>query len=151
MKVRTTTAITALGMLGVAIVIADEVPTKAPQKLPAAVVDTHELMELFNEPLYEDLKAAMASEPKEKKGWSTIKHEGIRAAEIANLIALRKSDDAAKWDPLARDAQQTALDLVHAATAEDWKKTQAAYTGLIKNCNDCHQAFGGDRAPELEP
>lgn len=152
MKVRkATAALAVLGILGIAIVIGDEIPSKAPEKLPAPVVDTHELMELFNEPLYKDLKKAMASQPKDEKGWSTIKHDGIRAAEIANLIAIRKSDDVAKWDPLARDAQQSALNLVQAATAQDWQKTLSAYTGLIKNCNDCHQTFGHGHAPELEP
>ncbi|MBA3316004.1 MAG: cytochrome c [Planctomycetaceae bacterium] len=140
------------GLFGtVAFVGGDEIPEKAPQKLPTAVVNTHELMEIFSEPLYEHLKADMAKEPADKKAWSHIKHHGIEAAEIANLIAIRETDDAAKWDPLARDAQQSGLDLARAAASQDWPKTQAAYQSLIKNCNDCHQAFGKDKAPELEP
>lgn len=145
-------AVGAAGVLGLAAFVGgDELPTKAPQKLPAPIVDTHELMEVFNEPLYEQLKQAMAAQPTAGAGWNKIKDHGIAAAEIANLIALRKNEDVAKWDPLARDAQQSGIDLAHAAAAKDWNRTRAAYTGLIKNCNDCHQAFAPYVAPQLEP
>ena len=148
------TALTTAGFLGaVAVVVGDELPTQAPERLPAPIVDTHELMEVFNEPLYEHLKADMAKQPADAKAWGHIKDHGIEAAEIANLIAIRQRPevDPQRWDKLARDAQQTGIDLAHAAAAKDWSRTQAAYRALIKNCNDCHTAYGGDHAPQLEP
>jgi len=153
MTSRTSAAIlVAAGVLGtMTFVGGDELPEQAPQKLPAPIVDTHELMELFNEPLYKHLKADMGNEPADDKAWNHIKHHGIEAAEIANLIAIRKSDDVAKWDPLARDAQQSAIELARAAESHDWNKTKSSYEALIKNCNDCHTAFGKDRAPQLKP
>ena len=153
MQSRTSAAVlVSAGVLGtMAFVGGDELPERAPAKLPAPIVDTHELMELFNEPLYKHLKADMANEPADDKAWSHIKHHGIEAAEIANLIAIRKSDDVAKWDPLARDAQQSGIDLARAAGSHDWNKTKSAYASLIKNCNDCHTAFGKGKAPQLEP
>jgi hypothetical protein len=142
------------GLFGVAAIVGgDELPTQAPQRLPAPVVDAHELMEVFSEPLYEHLKQDMASQPADAKAWGHIKDHGIEAAEIANLTAIRKVEPAKQrdWDRLARGAQQAGIDLAHAAAAKDWAKTQAAYKGVIKNCNECHEAHGGDHAPELEP
>ncbi len=149
-----TGALAATGLCGVALVVGDEVPTKAPEKLPTPVVDTHELMEVFYERLYEHLKADMTAEPADKKAWSHLKHHGFEAAELANLVAIRTvEDDAlrAKWAGLSRDGQQAGLDLAAAATAKDWPKTQAAYQSLVKNCNACHEASGDDHAPQLEP
>jgi hypothetical protein len=139
------------GILGtMAIVGGDELPQQAPQKLPAPVVDTHELMELFNEPLYKHLKADIASEPADAKAWNHLKHHGIEAAEIANLIAIRKVENMPKWDAMSRGAQQSGIDLARAAESHDWNKTKSAYEALIKNCNDCHTASGDDHAPQLK-
>lgn len=142
------------GIFAAALVTGDELPTKAPAKLPAPVVDAHELMEVFYERLYEHLKEDMASQPADKAAWGHIKDHGIEAAELANLVAIRQVDDEAlrgKWAGLARDSQQAGLDLAAAAGAQDWAKTQAAYQALVKNCNACHQATGSDHAPALEP
>ena len=160
MTTRTRTAFLATGGLIAAATWAGgaDVPTEAPPKLPAPVIDTHELMELFSGPLYEHLKADMAKQPADKKAWSHIRHHGYEAAEMANLIAIRnpqgegyEAEAVKNWGKLSRDAQQAGLDLAHAAAANDWPKTQAAYKALVKNCNDCHQASGDDHAPEIEP
>ncbi|MGC1274184.1 MAG: hypothetical protein WBC44_10795 [Planctomycetaceae bacterium] len=150
---QTATVLTAGGLCGAAFLAADELPSKAPPKLPAPVVNTHELMEIFNEPLYEHLKQDMASQPADDEVWSHIKHQGIEAAEIANLIAIRKVSgvDQQEWITHCRDAQQSGLDLAHAAAAKDWNKAQASYKDLITNCNDCHTASGIEAAPQLEP
>lgn len=155
MKTRLTAAfLSAGGMFGAALLIADDLPTKAPAKLPTAVVDTHELMEVFYERFYEDLKKEMASQPADKKGWSRLKHHGIEGAELANLLAIRQVGDEAlktKWAAASRDSQQAGLDLAAAASAHDWARTQTAWQALVKNCNACHQATGSDHAPKLEP
>jgi hypothetical protein len=152
MRSRQAVAVLAAGSLFAAMTFlsGDELPEKAPRKLPTAVVDTHELMELFNEPLYKHLKADMETEPADKKAWNHLKHHGIEAAEIANLIAIRKVDDAAKWDPLARGAQQAGLDFARAAGSQDWAKTKSTYQAHINNCNECHKAFGKEKAPQLK-
>ena len=143
------------GLFGAALVVGDE-PAKAPEKLPAAVVDTHELMEVFYERYYEQLKAEAATEPKpdDRRGWTRLKRRGYEAAELANLLAIRTIEDdafAAKWGGLTREAQQTGLDLAAAAAAKDWAKTEAAYQAIVKNCNACHTASGDDHAPQIEP
>ncbi|QDT14966.1 hypothetical protein [Alienimonas californiensis] len=131
----------------------DEVPKTAPQTLPAPVVDMHELMELFNEPLYKSLKKKVAEEPADARAWSGIKHDALAGAEIINLAAIREIGDEHKaaWPELTRTAQQAALDLAHAADAKDWQRTQAAWKSLVANCNDCHQKVAPDGAPMLKP
>ncbi|MFH5804487.1 hypothetical protein [Alienimonas sp. DA493] len=133
--------------------IRDEVPKTAPQTLPAPVVDMHELMELFNEPLYKSLKKKVAEEPGDARAWSGIEHDALAGAEIINLAAIREIGDEHKaaWPELTRSAQQAALDLAHAADAKDWSRTQAAWKALVANCNDCHQKVAPDAAPMLKP
>ena len=130
-----------------------DLPKHAPEKRPAPVVGIHELMELFNEPLYELLKEEMQRKPSDNKGWNTIRDRGLQAAEVINLVAIRKvgREHQQDWPELNRTAQQAGLDLAHAAAAKDWPKTQAAYQALIKNCNDCHEKVAPDHAPILEP
>ena len=132
---------------------AHEVPRQAPSKRPAPIVDIHELMEIFNEPLYERMQEAMQKEPGGNKEWNRLKDAGFEAAEIINLVAIREMGDEhrAVWPELNRTAQQASLDFAHAAAAKDWAKTQKAYRALIENCNDCHQKVAPDHAPTLEP
>jgi hypothetical protein len=121
--------------------------------LPRPIVDTHELMEMFNEPLYHKLKDLVGSQPTDKKGWAQIQEEALRAAEIVNLVAIRERAEGQeqKWQRLTKEAQVAALKLADAAKGRNWKSTTSAYRSLILNCNDCHQAIAPDHAPELEP
>ena len=61
----------ALGVLAAASAQNESPRPKAGARLPKAVVDAHELMEIFSEPLYEDLKKKMASQPKNDWGGSS--------------------------------------------------------------------------------
>ncbi|MEX2579429.1 MAG: hypothetical protein WD342_10255 [Verrucomicrobiales bacterium] len=120
-----------------------------PGELPRAVVDTHDLMSLFNEPLYEYLKKAMQEEPGDKEGWETIADRGWQTAEVANLVAMRNDDR--QWQKFAADLQQAGTDLAEAAEAEDFDKSQEAYRAVIQRCNGCHEESDSDHAPELKP
>ena len=122
---------------------------KPAQQIPQAVVDTHDLMELFNQPLYRYLQKAMQQEPTDDQGWQTIRQRGLQAAEVANLVALRK--DSQQWQQLAGKLQQAGIDLAKAAEGQDFGKTQQAYRTLIERCNACHQTMAPQRAPQLEP
>lgn len=128
-------------------------PGQRKAEVPRPILSTHELMELFNEPLYHELKELVEAEPSDRKGWTRIRDEGLRAAEIVNLVAIRELSEGQEqqWQQLTQEAQSAALDLASAAKRQDWKSTTAAYRSLIKNCNDCHQAIAPDHAPELEP
>ena len=122
---------------------------RSPEAMPHAVVETHDLMELFNQPLYRHLKQAMQQEPTGEQGWKTIRQRGMQAAEVANLVALRKSDP--QWQQLTGELQQAGLKLAETAESKDFAATEQAYRSLLDRCNACHQAMAPGHAPQLEP
>jgi hypothetical protein len=123
-----------------------------PASGPVPVVEAGDLMRLFNKPLYTHLKEAMEGEPNSKEAWSTIRERGLQTAEVANLVAMRRvkpPQDA--WLEGALNLQQAGLALAKAAEARDWDATTRAYTGLINQCNNCHEARAPGKAPMLKP
>lgn len=142
-----------IAFIALAVAAADVEPEafKASDKLPHAVVDTHELMEIFTESLHKDLQAKMAKQPATPREWKVLGRDGYRAAEIANLIAMRKpKENGAEWLALAVEAQKVGVELGDATKKQDWPAAQAAYKAIVKNCNACHQKFEPDHAPKVE-
>ncbi len=122
------------------------------RELPKPILDTHHLMELFNEQVYIYMQEAMKEQPSDSEGWNTIAERGLQAAEVMNLVAIRKSaNEHENWKQLTSETQQAALDLTAAAQTKNFDKTQAAYRGLIQSCNNCHQKIAPDEAPKLQP
>lgn len=117
--------------------------------IPQPIVNTHELMELFNQPMYQLLKAEMDKGLDDPQRWSTIHDRGLQAAEVANLVALRKSDP--QWQSLAGEMQQAGVQLAEAAERKDKELTRKSYRQLIERCNACHQKIAPQEAPSLEP
>ncbi len=144
-----------IGLIAITVATADNEKPAAPakSKLPKAVINTHELMEVFNENLHHDLKEKMAQEPKTARDWKLLKRQGYRAAEIANLVALREAEGGNEklWQELCGEAQQAGLNLAEAAKKQDWAASQKAYQGIIQNCNACHQKTEPEHAPKIEP
>lgn len=128
----------------------EEQPASAPakEKPPRAVVDTHELMELFNQPLLKYMKREM-NKPENERQWQSIADRGWQVAEVANLVALR--NDQPMWIQRSTDLQQAGIQLAKTAKSEDLAATNEAYRAVIQKCNACHQTMGGDHAPELQP
>ena len=119
---------------------------------PAPVVEAGDLMRLFNKPLYTYLKEAMAREPGNDDAWLTIEERGLQAAEVANLVAMRRAKPPQdQWLEGAFNLQQAGLTLAKAAKAKDWEATKGAYVSLIEQCNNCHKARAPDKAPMLRP
>ena len=147
-------AVSAAGML-VTQPYADDTESvrRSHAELPQPVVDTHDLMELFNQPLFKYLKEAMKQEPSGDEGWSTLQERGLQAAEVMNLVAMRDGREAqhANWKKHVRTAYKAGLQLNESAKARDWQKTQAAYQRLVRNCNECHQDVASDHAPQIKP
>lgn len=117
--------------------------------LPRAVVDTHDLMHLFNGPLYKGLKQEMQQEPTGDDQWKMIGDRGWQAAEIANLVALRNDDP--QWRQSAANLQQAAVRLAETAETRNFDATTRAYRGLVERCNACHEAVASEHAPQLMP
>jgi hypothetical protein len=124
-------------------------------RLPNPVMDTAQLMALFNKPLYDLLKEEMADLGQlDEKKRQTIEQRGLQAAEVANLIVLRPHardpQSQARWHAMAAELQQAGLQLAEASEAGEGQAVHQAYTGLIQRCNACHQATAPDHAPKLE-
>ena len=142
-----------LGLLAAASAQNEKPQPKPSAKLPQPVIDAHELMEIFSEPLYEDLKKKMAEQPENDRAWKLLAREGYRAAEVANLIAMREqAEEHAKiWEKESADARQGGINLADAAKKKDWPAVQTAYKTIIQSCNSCHQQVDPDHAPKIEP
>jgi len=79
-------------------------------KLPRPILSPHELMKLFNEPLYEHLQQAAGQKPADQQGWARLEELASQGAEIMNLVAIREdyAEHREKWLWLTREAQETA-------------------------------------------
>lgn len=144
-----------LGIIASAVLLADEHgATEAKEEaaqLPSPIVSTHELMEIFNEPLYHDVSEAVKEKPADKNGWAEIHELGVKGAEIINLVSIRKRAEKQdkEWKMLSREAQMASLGLAQAANDQDWQAVRMAARALVKNCNDCHGTMAPDHAPQL--
>src|SRR5687768_8755311 len=119
---------------------------------PTPVVDVPGLMRLFNGPLYKSMKKNMAQAPANAEQWSNIEANGLQAAEIANLVALRPVPDAQAEVMRGAEAMQRAgTALADAAKAQQWNATQQAYRGIVQVCNNRHQTLAPGEAPQLRP
>ena len=119
---------------------------------PTPVVDVPGLMRLFNKPLYMSMKKKMSQQPAGAEEWSEIEASGLQAAEIANLVALRRVPQAqAEVLRGAAALQRAGTDLADAAKAQQWDRAQQAYRGVVQACNTCHQTLAPDHAPQLRP
>lgn len=125
---------------------------RAGGRLPAPVVDTHHLMELFNQELYDLLRNEMQREPSGDEWWETIHSRGLRAAEVANLVAIRdRGGNDPRWMRLSAHVQQAGKELAEAAESQNLQRTQEAWRGLVESCNACHRTMAPEHAPQLEP
>jgi hypothetical protein len=119
---------------------------------PTPVVDVPGLMRLFNGPLYKSMKKNMAQQPAGDEQWSALEASGLQAAEIANLVALRRVPQAhAEVMRGAAAMQRAGTALADAAKAQQWNAAQQAYRGVVQACNNCHQTLAPDDAPQLRP
>ena len=124
-----------------------------PRQLPGPIVNTHELMDLFNKPLYLFLREEMQKDLGAATEWDTIADRGLQTAEVMNLVAIRErepgQDEA--WMKHVRQVQAAGLELAQAAKEQNADQTRAAYQNVIRGCNDCHQTFAPDHAPQIKP
>lgn len=118
---------------------------------PVALDNMHHLMEYVFEPSYKRLKVSMASEPADRNAWKDIKGDSLTLAEATNLLFDRLPEDRhADWKLLAVSTREKGFELYQAARARDYAAATAAYRGMIKNCNACHEVFA-DGDYQLEP
>ena len=140
-------AMFALGLVSTQWVFAQDAPTVAP------VMKTDRMMKFFADPIIDTLKEAVKEAPATPKGWRVIQDQGEASAEVANLTMIREGDheNSPEWDPFADAMKKAGLALADAAAKKDFADVQAKTQALIKSCNDCHQKFEPDTAPEILP
>ncbi len=128
-------------------------PTPAVAADEAEIVEDsmHEFMEYVFQPTYRRLKAAMATEPADNKGWKAIKSDALILAESCNLLFVRTPDeDAADWNKHSAASRTDGASLYQAARTKDFAKATTAYKAMLNNCNACHRQFE-DGKHILEP
>lgn len=126
----------------------ETVSARAAVKVAAAPVpveeDMHEFMEYVFEPTFQRLKAAMAQEPADGKGWKPIKAESLVLAEGGNLTLLRgPSEEKAAWDELCVQVREHGKALYTAGRKRDFAAARESYVAMVKSCNACHMKFAG--------
>lgn len=130
----------------------DEPKQQERARLPMPVVDTHHLMELFNQELYQLLRQEMERGPSGDKWWETVHDRGLQAAEVANLVAIReRGDNDPRWTRFSAQLQQAGKSLAEAAETQNLERTREAWRGLVQRCNACHSTMAPEHAPELKP
>lgn len=120
--------------------------------LPRPAMPTYELMDLMNEPLYQKLHGLMQQGSSEHR-WTAVEQDGLRFAEIANLVAIRKAgaENPMKWGQFSEDMWQAGNNLSQAARQHDAQAMNGAYSALIQSCNDCHHQLASGYAPVIQP
>ncbi len=120
---------------------------------PLALLDCYEMMDLMMDPVYENLKNAVAVEPAGRKEWRAIYVPTYQIGEQANLLFSRKDEDymlTDDWKKQAVELRESAYALGEAVKARDYAAVKAKYTALIDSCNKCHTVLNLEDAPKVE-
>ena len=113
--------------------------------------DMHEFMEYVFEPAYKRLKVSMAKEPADNRGWKPVKGDSLALAEACNLLFIRgPEDNRDQWNSISAAVRTQGASLYQAAKKRDYAAARKSYTGMITQCNKCHQVFA-DGEHQLEP
>ena len=111
----------------------------------------HEFMEYVFEPPYKRLRAAMASEPADRRAWKPVKAEALALAESANLLLFRApEEDGDDWKKLSVAVRTSGGALYQAARTRDFAAATKHYRAMLQQCNACHTQFAGGEH-QLQP
>lgn len=118
-------------------------PAANPEAIPVPVDDDmHHLMEYVFEPAYKRLKKSVATEPKDKAGWSAIKEDTLTLAESSNLLLHRlPEEDQKDWIKMAVEVRTEGGKLYQSARAKKFDQVTVEFSRLLKSCNACHDKF----------
>lgn len=121
--------------------------------LPAPVLEVKQFMDVFNKPLYTDLKNDLKDRPDGDEAWKDIENDALQAAEIANLIAIRKVPQNAvvALHKHAAELQNAGLALAKTAKSRDYDQTRKDWANVVHACNGCHEELAADKGPVLQP
>ena len=108
------------------------------------VDNMHHFMEYISEPAYKGLKAALATEPENRRAWRPIKSHALILAETSALVADRVPEGASdeqtqQWKQLSREVYNSGKALY--GSVGDYAAAKKHYEAMLNNCNRCHQVF----------
>ena len=136
---------------------AQPLAAQAPVAGPSAVMDMGEVMSLFLEPLYKELKAALDKPPQTRKEWAAIYQAAVRLAEADNLLFIRppgRHTNHPEWASNAAAARQASADIATATfvalrntRSEDFEPLKARLVKVADTCNNCHRTLQVDAKP----
>jgi hypothetical protein len=89
--------------------------------------------------------------PETEEQWNDIQYDVLQAAEIANLIVIRKLPQNIVPTVMehATELQKAGLVLDQAARSHNQQETVQAYRRLVQTCNACHKALAPGKAPNV--
>lgn len=126
---------------------------------PEPILETGELMLMVIKPAYDELKAAMAKPPADRKEWAALYQKAARLAEFENLILFRPHERAntPQWKSLATNARKATMSLASEVLkslgkteSTDFQVIRKSYEGVSTGCNACHRANSRE-APNIKP
>lgn len=108
--------------------------------------DMHEFMEYVFQPTYRRLKATMAEEPADNKGWKAVKSDALILAESCNLLFARTPEEDGKdWNRHAAASRDAGAKLYQAARGKDFDAAGESWKLMLNSCNACHRQFEDGR------
>ena len=125
-----------------------------PHAAEKQVIDNVELMELFFDPYYVDLRNSLKNEPEGRKQWRSVYIATYRLAESTNLLFSREGEDymaTPEWNRLALESRSAIEAVGEAVRKLDYDLTKSRYIDYIKTCNNCHSAFELQEPTIVEP
>ncbi len=112
------------------------------------IIKAAEVMELFFDPYYIDLRNAMKEEPESRSDWRALYVATFRLAEANNLLFSRTGEEymeTPEWRALSLESRDQTELLGQAILKRDIPAIKERYGAVIESCNACHQKF------QLEP
>ena len=154
-----------LGVPFVAALVAAAIATAvAPVRPPAVasgsptadlkpLVNSHEFMEHVVAGTFELVKNGLRNKPPDARAWRSVRDASLLLGESGNLLLIRKPDDVdpSEWSRLSIGLREAGDALTRTAKAKDFEASRAAYSVLVRSCNECHTKYGDDGEPRIQP
>ncbi len=122
-----------------------------------AIVDTGEFMDVFMEPVYDELKKAVNRRSHTRKEMAAVYNAAIRLAEISNLLFSRDPDrhtSEPDWPRLSAAFRDSATAVADAtlvalrnARPQDFEPVRVRFRDVAEACNACHRGVKSDAKP----
>lgn len=121
------------------------------------VIKTAEIMELFMDPIHEDLKDFIENPPEKRADWRGLYVAAYTLAETNNFLYSRNDHGymlQTEWRDRVTDARAVTVALADSIKAQDdYEAIKASYLAVVENCNDCHRRYDPteEDAPRVDP